>query len=119
MDTTSFDSLTRTLGRARSRRETVRLLAGGFTAGILASRLGTTALARDFDPCSAEGDQGLTLCGGTCVILSVNRLHCGACGVICAAEARCQDGMCVPIPDFLPAVPAPLPVVEDPMDIAG
>lgn len=119
LDTTGFDTLTRTLARAGNRRKAVQLMVGGLTAGLLSSRVGTAVQARDFDQCGAPGDQGFARCNGTCVILSVDRFHCGACGVVCEAEERCQDGMCVPIPDFFPAAPAPLPVEEVPLDEIG
>lgn len=119
MDATGFDRIARTLARAGNRRKTVQLMVGGLAAGLLSSRVVTGGQARDFDQCGAPGDQGIALCNGACVILSVDRFHCGACGVVCEAEERCQSGMCVPIPDFFPAVPAPLPVEEIPLDEIG
>lgn len=35
-----------------------------------------------------------TFCGGSCVDLASDVNHCGACGVTCAAEDPCRDGVC-------------------------
>lgn len=119
MDPNSFDIVTRALARIDSRRVTLRLIAGGLAAGILARRGATPIEARGLDSCEASGGQGVTLCNGSCVILSIDRFNCGACGVYCEVEERCQDGLCIPIPDFIPAGPPPPVIVEDIPDEVG
>ncbi len=37
---------------------------------------------------------GMTDCGGTCVDLSTDRDHCGACGTACAIHEICSAGAC-------------------------
>ncbi len=37
---------------------------------------------------------GQTACGGTCVDLSSDALHCGACNTTCDAGASCVSGLC-------------------------
>jgi hypothetical protein len=114
METTRFDGLTRMLARAGSRRAALRLVAGGLTAGLLAPRAATPVNAKGFDPCAAPGELGIALCDGQCVILAIDRFHCGACGVVCEVEFRCQDGTCVPIPDLVPVGPPPAFLDEEP-----
>lgn len=45
-------------------------------------------------------------CGDVCADLAVDVANCGACGVACAAQAVCADGVCQPAPRVLvPEVP--------------
>jgi hypothetical protein len=39
----------------------------------------------------------LTNCGGLCVDLQADPLHCSACGLACADDEACSGGLCVPI----------------------
>jgi len=59
---------------------------------------GTDAGARP-DPC---GDGRLS-CEGTCVDVTANLSHCGACGARCASGEVCADGRCAQPPDHCPA----------------
>jgi hypothetical protein len=40
------------------------------------------------------GKMGLTSCGGTCVDLKTNSLHCGSCLHTCQSPASCRNGVC-------------------------
>ncbi len=48
-------------------------------------------------PCPA----GQTLCGASCVTLSSDARHCGACGNACPAGVACREGRCPPANDDL------------------
>lgn len=39
---------------------------------------------------------GQTRCGSTCVDLSTNAAHCGACGATCPSGGSCEAGSCFP-----------------------
>lgn len=54
-----------------------------------------------------------TNCSGTCVALSSDPNHCGACGVACSVGAMCDHGICVPPPPP-PPPPPPEPPPPDP-----
>ncbi len=41
---------------------------------------------------------GRALCGGSCVEVTMNVAHCGACDVACAAGESCVAGVCTPPP---------------------
>ena len=119
MDGHRFDDLTRSLA-GLSRR---RLLAGltGALLGGAASQLderganaacpsrqvyrqrvpsggGCVCVATGRPPTNRAGTcpcpGGQTDCGGTCVDLSSNRLHCGACGSPCRRPDRCSTATC-------------------------
>ncbi|EYF03934.1 fibrinogen-like YCDxxxxGGGW domain-containing protein [Chondromyces apiculatus] len=45
---------------------------------------------------STTCDSGFVQCGGTCVDLASNSLHCGGCDLACASTEACIDGACAP-----------------------
>lgn len=60
-------------------------------AAVLAALMTSTACA----PSASEECKGAsTECGGTCVDLQSDNLHCGACGRACGAGSACRGGTC-------------------------
>jgi len=53
-------------------------------------------LSGDVPPPPAPCAEGLLRCNDTCVDVTTSLRHCGACGRMCAADALCERGVCVP-----------------------
>ncbi|HKP58098.1 MAG TPA: MXAN_6577-like cysteine-rich protein [Polyangiales bacterium] len=73
------------------------------TAGRASSQVaGRAAEAPMMSPLTSAGEQastpecgtGLTSCNGSCVSLSNDAAHCGACGKACASGLTCYEGLC-------------------------
>src|SRR6476646_9743536 len=84
-----IDDLARSMASGLSRREVVRRLSCGLTAGLLAPMVPNRAEA-----VRAGCATGQTLCNGTCVNTQTNPNNCGACGSICPAGGACKNGAC-------------------------
>jgi hypothetical protein len=119
MDHYRFDSLTRSIALATSRRGALRVLAATIAGGGLgavtrlasarACRLvGETCGDRDRccsgSSCSPQSQRcvcrpGLTNCGGTCVDLRTDDRNCGECSAACDDGVSCCEGQCSVSPD--------------------
>jgi hypothetical protein len=89
VDANQFESLTRTLAQAPTRRRLLGLLAAGVVSAWRAPA------ARGAQPGCAPG---LTDCGGGCVDLLSDPHNCGACFTPCESglvAVVCQGGVCV------------------------
>ncbi len=96
MDGHRFDELTRTLAQGTSRR---RVLAGGLAAlaGAVFGR-GAASAAPGSGGGKPQGrcPDGYTNCRGTCVDITDNPEHCGACYLQCSPGEVCVAGVCEP-----------------------
>lgn len=109
MEADRFDTITRTLGAAPSRRNIAQALAGLTLAG----GLGTLAGLNDADArkrkrkkkkkkkgaasgnCKpACGGATPTCCAGACVNTATNERNCGSCGETCPPGQTCCGGTC-------------------------
>jgi hypothetical protein len=99
MDGVRFDALTRMLGNAVSRRDTLRVTLGSG----MASALSTLAL-RDVDAKKKKNGRkkkkkpkctsGTTRCGNLCTDVRLDPSHCGGCGKACTSGLSCVNGRC-------------------------
>jgi len=101
MDGHRFDEMSRSLATGATRREVVRLLAGGFAGGILGVlgiRSGEAAPRRTTyvrKPCPNANE--IACAGGgrpVCVDPQTDSNNCGGCGVVCAGGTACVNGTC-------------------------
>jgi hypothetical protein len=53
-----------------------------------------------------ECEPGFVACGGSCVDVTSDGTHCGACDVVCSAKTVCQHGLCEST--LVPALPPSL-----------
>jgi hypothetical protein len=128
MDGFHFDTLTRTLTVAASRRQTLGSLLGG-ALGLLGSRAEEAAAKKKCPPCKKRKQgkckgkkpdgtacsggscqsgrcvptlscsSGYTPCGQQCVDLRDNTQHCGACFTVCSPGKVCCSGTCANLLD--------------------
>jgi hypothetical protein len=61
------------------------------------------------DPGDGDGDNpcadGQAFCGGKCVDIESNELHCGGCGMACESSEQCYEGFTYCDPDLSVCVP--------------
>jgi hypothetical protein len=124
MESARFDSLTRHVATSQSRRRTLRLLATGIGALLLAQSTPEEAAAKcvglnqrchakkpgigrwrkccrgtrcKAGRCRANACRsatGLIYCAGRCVDILADESNCGSCGTVCQSFATCCAGRC-------------------------
>lgn len=125
MDPQHFDAMARTLCAASTRRR-LSLILGGLTAGGSLS-LGAIEQAagkqkknkkkkkkRQKDTCPKGCGAGIC-CDGACVMETIDRNNCGACGNVCGAAQYCLNGKCAPCEQ--PRAVCPIAGVEFCVDV--
>jgi hypothetical protein len=119
MDGSRFDTLTRSLSTAGSRRRTLRLLAGSTLGSLLIFGSGPTAAKKggkkkgdggkggkkndENDKNDKKNEQcggGKLRCGNDCVNALADPTNCGGCGTKCDVFHSCRNGACLPCPQF-------------------
>ena len=127
MDGSRFDQLAKNLVTRIDRRRVLQGVSGA-VAAVLGTTLGMEVTEakqskrrkqrvraqRNAGGGKPQGrcDEGQTNCRGTCVNLTNNPAHCGACATLCAPHEVCAAGKCVcpaPAPNRCPATGLCLP----------
>jgi hypothetical protein len=111
VDDRRFDDLVRRVGRATSRRQLLKGLAGGAAAAfglvrgrdvaraqcpagqirVAGGRCVCRATGRPPGPVGCPCSNGLTKCGTACVDLTTDPANCGDCGVVCSGATPVCD----------------------------
>lgn len=97
MDADRFDALTRFLANRPSRRQVLRGLAGGLTAGLLSRQAGAADCKAAGKPCS-KGDQ---CCSGLCAPPPTGQTSVAHSGSVCCDTGQVIDpsgACCIPDP---------------------
>ncbi len=92
MDDDRFDSWTRTLAKARTRRRFGMTLAGGALAALLGRPEGAAAATCRTDrQCRGAFEK---CCSRRCIDTSTDRQNCGRCNRVCDEDEVCRNGDC-------------------------
>ncbi len=91
MDKNRFDGFTRQLAKRENRRQALKTLFAGGLGTATAVALGGAAEAKKSDCCPASAPR---LCGLMCTDIAHDPQNCGNCGIVCAANEQCVNGVC-------------------------